>query len=635
MTRDSKGMTFEKSDPQEVINAANGQWQYIFEDLSPSLAQAISHAGHHVPCPVHGGTDGFRLFPDFNTTGRGICNTCGAHTGVGLLAWAEGISRKEAFKHVARWLEGTGQLIATAQRAPIPKPQKGMDPKKAAEKIQHALDTSSPLEGSPGVGYLRQRGIWPENIPPSLRYHRGLRYFDPKTKTDYGYHPCILAPQAHSSPAETQIVTLQRIFLRVNGSEVSKADLPDPKRMMSKSAPLPGSYFNMWPHRADHPRWDLAEGIETALACHAISKEPIAAAMTAGLMESVTVPPHIQHIVLWCDRDLKGRGQTVPSRFKTKHTSAIEAGLRVDAVFPPISIPTWIQNINPQRAALLESSPVCHALASTALQPALNHLNSLFIHKGVDWLDVLTLPKSLGCDPSLLFPDAYNAFAQHHAIEVSSLRNPSTDTAHSARRAHLCSSVEDAWAIAFWTQESTWVLPQKTLSLQPQDIQHIRTRVPGLTHLVIWDGPAPTPQNNSAIGDLNLRRVPRPCTIQAWHSQIRHDSASRAVFAQEYFDGLDHLFPSKLKEIVSLLEQIAGSTSPWTAAVEASLALSTRPDWPASLRSLLPLNLQGPDTKKNIANLKQKLAGDRSENPPDIAGVPTQPAGDQVASKNL
>ena len=36
------------------------------------MASALSRLGRHVPCPAHGGKDGFRLFRDTDETGGGI-----------------------------------------------------------------------------------------------------------------------------------------------------------------------------------------------------------------------------------------------------------------------------------------------------------------------------------------------------------------------------------------------------------------------------------------------------------------------------------------------------------------------------------------------------------------------------------
>jgi phage/plasmid primase-like uncharacterized protein len=80
-------------DAKEIKAAADGKWDSILSALAPSLAEALQKLGKHVACPVHGGTDGFRLFKDVAQTGGGICNTCGAHRdGLALLSWVNGWS---------------------------------------------------------------------------------------------------------------------------------------------------------------------------------------------------------------------------------------------------------------------------------------------------------------------------------------------------------------------------------------------------------------------------------------------------------------------------------------------------------------------------------------------------------------
>lgn len=80
-----------KYDLDTVQRAASGRWGDVLTALSPNLAPAVEKRGRHVPCPIHGGRDGFRVFRDFETTGGGICNTCGSFpSGFKLLEWSTG-----------------------------------------------------------------------------------------------------------------------------------------------------------------------------------------------------------------------------------------------------------------------------------------------------------------------------------------------------------------------------------------------------------------------------------------------------------------------------------------------------------------------------------------------------------------
>ncbi len=72
-----------------------------------TLAAALERPGRHVALPVHGGVhgDGFRLFPDVETTGGGICATCGAFAdGFALLQWLFGWSFPQTLERVAQVL---------------------------------------------------------------------------------------------------------------------------------------------------------------------------------------------------------------------------------------------------------------------------------------------------------------------------------------------------------------------------------------------------------------------------------------------------------------------------------------------------------------------------------------------------
>ncbi|MGD9700389.1 DUF7146 domain-containing protein [Acinetobacter sp.] len=78
-------------DQNEVKAKAEGSWLIILSNLAPELNQAIERIGRHVPCPIKGGKDGFRLFKDANVTGGGISNKDGPfNNGFSLLQWVKG-----------------------------------------------------------------------------------------------------------------------------------------------------------------------------------------------------------------------------------------------------------------------------------------------------------------------------------------------------------------------------------------------------------------------------------------------------------------------------------------------------------------------------------------------------------------
>lgn len=98
-------MTY-RLDVSVVREAARGHWDAIFCALAPMLKAAMQQPGKHVPCPVHGGKDGFRLFPDYAEAGSCVCNTCGSfRDGFETLEWLHGWGFAETLKRVA-WVLG-------------------------------------------------------------------------------------------------------------------------------------------------------------------------------------------------------------------------------------------------------------------------------------------------------------------------------------------------------------------------------------------------------------------------------------------------------------------------------------------------------------------------------------------------
>jgi len=89
-----------------IKKQVSNRWLEILRDLAPVLEEAIVKKGKHVPCPMHGGRDGFRLFNDADTTGGGVCNTCGFFSdGFSLLHAVHGWPFPKTLRRVAQWLD--------------------------------------------------------------------------------------------------------------------------------------------------------------------------------------------------------------------------------------------------------------------------------------------------------------------------------------------------------------------------------------------------------------------------------------------------------------------------------------------------------------------------------------------------
>jgi putative DNA primase/helicase len=87
-----------------VKEQISGKWD-LYMATEPRLNDALHKKGKHVPCPIHGGKDGFRFFPDMNEKGAGICNTCGYMDGFTLLMKLRGIGFYPVVCDIADFLE--------------------------------------------------------------------------------------------------------------------------------------------------------------------------------------------------------------------------------------------------------------------------------------------------------------------------------------------------------------------------------------------------------------------------------------------------------------------------------------------------------------------------------------------------
>ncbi len=295
-----------KLEAATVRDHARGQWIGILGRLAPTLEQALARPGRHVPCPVHGGRDGFRVFRDVDRTGSGICNTCGSlRDGFALLMWANDWGFREALEAVAGdlRLDAGGTWTAPKPRpktAPAPMPCQDADGAEAALRRvwSQTLDPTDP-QAVPLQRYLLRRGIDAEPDPRVVRFHPGLGYYDQEGRR-IGTYPAIVA---RVLDAQGRPVSLHRIYLDREGR---KAPVASPKKMMTPMAPVLGGAIRLYPAGAT---LGIAEGIETALVIRQRTEMPVWCGVSATLLERFEPPPGVSLVVVWADLDVSGAGE--------------------------------------------------------------------------------------------------------------------------------------------------------------------------------------------------------------------------------------------------------------------------------------------------------------------------------------
>lgn len=328
-----------KLDSALVRQHARGQWNGILGRLAPTLEPALARPGRHVPCPVHGGRDGFRVFKDANERGGGICNTCGAfHDGFALLMWANHWGFRDALEGVARDLRldaGNPWIAPRAQPRPRAAPEQCQDRAAAEAALRRVwsetLDPQDP-KARPLQRYLLRRGIDAEPDPSVVRFHPALGYYEDGKRI--GTYPAIIA---RVSDAQGQPVSLHRIYLTPDGR---KAPVASPKKMMVPLGPVVGGAIRLYPAGPD---LGITEGIETALAVRQGTDMPVWAGVSAALVEAFEPPPGVTLVVIWADLDRSGRGAIAANRLRDR---LLTKGIQVAVNLPPGPIPEGAKGLD-------------------------------------------------------------------------------------------------------------------------------------------------------------------------------------------------------------------------------------------------------------------------------------------------
>ena len=338
----------------EAASSAKGQWEEILLAKAPQTQDAIAHSGkRHVPCPVHGGKDGFRMFKDFRETGGGICNTCGHfRDGFSLLRWLNGWTGKEVLEEVEAYL---GNRIgrhkpkqACVKQAVIDKEAEEARDASIKLLLNKRWREGIPLhaeEARPARLYLKKRGLNLEEFP-NLLFHPRMPYSE--GETFIGYFPCIMGMFQEKDGRPT---TIHRIYITKEGE---KAPVEKAKKMMPapSTRSICGSAIRLMD--ADNIL-GIAEGIETALAVWQATGIPTWAVGNAILMEKFQLPKGIELLVIFADKDKPknkasfGVGQMAAKKLMTK---CKQLGIPTVTVLPKKDIPEgeksldWLDVLN-------------------------------------------------------------------------------------------------------------------------------------------------------------------------------------------------------------------------------------------------------------------------------------------------
>ncbi|AEK58787.1 phage P4 alpha zinc-binding domain-containing protein [Acidithiobacillus caldus SM-1] len=358
-------MENKRYDAAAVRQAARDNWDVVLAHLAPEIQPALDRPGRHMPCPVHGGKDGFRVFKNVRETGGGICNTCGPYSdGFALLMWLRNWDFVTTLGAVAELL-GTG---ATAEfshrRAPAPaKAKERMDnQKRLSETWAGGFPITAP-EAQAARTYFAARGVpidgWLSLVPDHeqvLRMHPGLTYY--REGELEGRFPAILCLVVDKAG---KAVNIHRTYLAEDGR--SKAPVQAPKKLMS---PFPGrttagAAIRLGP--IQNGLVQCAEGLETAVAIMTARGKPVWPVVSDTLMGAFEPPDDAHTVIIWADHD---RPQLVhdrsirPGEFYAHKlaTRLHEQGRRTRILIPHYPIPDGSKSVD-WLDVLTEHGPEC------------------------------------------------------------------------------------------------------------------------------------------------------------------------------------------------------------------------------------------------------------------------------------
>lgn len=302
---------------REVKARAHGRWTTILRALG--VGERILNKRNQ-PCPLCGGTDRFQYTDKFGE-GNYHCRGCGAGGGLKLLqgyhGWSFGITLR-------RVEECVGSV--TVPWRPKPGEPSAERMKDLAKRL---WEQAKPIARGDEVDcYLRNRGLQLSEYPRTLRCHSALGYYEKDVSgrsRKVGEYPAMLAC---IQKADGHAVTLHRTYVKDGKKALGRQS----KKVLASG--ISGAAVRLF-----EPGDALAitEGIETALAIHLGTAQPVWAALSAGNLEKVWIPDTVRRISIYADNDATSeyKGQSSAFILAARLKKDRRAGRRCVEVFVP------------------------------------------------------------------------------------------------------------------------------------------------------------------------------------------------------------------------------------------------------------------------------------------------------------
>ena len=269
----------------------------------------------------------------FNTPGESMyVRLTGPSRGKGARGkWADGATGEHGdlldvirLQRGSDWKDAMAEARAFLSLPPPPEMERARpipEARDSTEAARRMWRYGRSLAGSPAAAYLRSRGIERALGLPALRFHpRCLYRASRKHPGPDTWHPALLA--AVTDLAGT-VMGVGRTWLAADGR--GKADLPKPRRalgnLIGHGVRFPGTVVDLMV---------AGEGVESVASVHRLMPTvPHVAALSAGHLGALILPPGLRHLYIARDADEAGeRGAA------TLRRRAEAAGILVSELIP-------------------------------------------------------------------------------------------------------------------------------------------------------------------------------------------------------------------------------------------------------------------------------------------------------------
>lgn len=320
-----------KRNSTEMKRRMEGRWLSAFSALAPALDQAMNNLGTNVPCPVDGGTDGFRLFKDANYTGGGVKQSWRViPEGIDMLMWVNDWSFTKVYDELEAWL-GDKPVEAGPIYLPKPKPVNEEGLRKWLNRIWKEAMPLEDLEAYPARAYFGYRWVKTAALSShDVRFHPCLNYKDKKGNL-LGKFGAVLSLVRNN---EGEPVAIHRTFITKGGLKVNLGKAHKAKTMTpSVKQRSKGRHIRLFAPQNGY--LGVSEGLETALAVFEAKGFPVWPGLSNTILQSFVPPKGVHTVLNFVDKDRSKAGE---SSAEILRANLAPKGIRVLDLLPPTPI---------------------------------------------------------------------------------------------------------------------------------------------------------------------------------------------------------------------------------------------------------------------------------------------------------